>query len=135
MNRISGTIRREPSFRPSFAGVRRHPRCDLQTRVYVQDAEGWEIPLESLDFCPTGMFVRSNFLFEAGQVHTLIFESPGRETTYAVRARVVRAETGAEFGDRLPADFVPGMAYEFVDVAPRVRQGLFGLAAMCGVRV
>ncbi|RAL23593.1 hypothetical protein DL240_05385 [Lujinxingia litoralis] len=134
MNRISGSIRRQPSFRPSFAGVRRHPRCELRTQVFVQDAEGWEIPLESIDFCPTGMFVRSNFLFEPGQVHTLVFRSPAGESMYAVRARVVRAETGAEYGDRLPADFVPGMAYEFVDVAPRVRQRLFGLASQCAVQ-
>jgi hypothetical protein len=122
-------IRRQPSLRPSFAGLRKDVRRPLTLDVIVQDEDGWEIPLESIDLSTRGMFVRSNFLFEAGDVHVLIFKSPAGDHLFRVRARVVRTETGRDYGDRIPADFVPGMAYEFISIEPAMRERLLEMVA------
>lgn len=122
-------IRRQPSLRPSFAGLRKHIRRPLALDVIIQDEEGWEIPLESIDLSPCGMFVRSQFLFEAGDVHVLIFKSPEGDHLFRLLARVVRAETGKDYGDRIPSDFVPGMAYEFVSIDSPIQERIMEMVA------
>lgn len=130
MKRMQGSIRRQPSCRLSFAGLRRFPRRELSLDVIIQDQEGWEIPMESLDFSPGGIFVRSNFLFEEGSVHNLIFRCPKGSELFSLRAQIVRveAEPFAE-GAAQATNFVPGMAYEFLEVEPAQEKRLFGLAA------
>lgn len=115
MEGMQGCIRRRPSSKLDFAGIRRFPRKQVHLEVLVQDADGWELPFESLDFSPAGMFVRSNFLFETGAVHNLIFRSPDGEDLFSVRARVVRVENEVDTADD-GDERVPGMAYEFLDV-------------------
>ncbi len=130
MKGMQGRIRRRPTSNLNFAGVRRFPRKDLSVEVLVQDTEGWEIPLESLDFSPAGMFVRSNFLFEVGTIHNLIFRSPDGEELFSVRAQVVRVEN--EIADDATSDgegYAPGMAYEFIETASDQKERLQGLAA------
>ena len=130
MKGMQGRIRRQPTSNLNFAGVRRFPRKDLSIEVLVQDTEGWEIPLESLDFSPAGMFVRSNFLFEVGTIHNLIFRSPDGEELFSVRAQVVRVEN--EIADDATSDgegYAPGMAYEFIETASDQKERLQGLAA------
>lgn len=130
MKGTQGSIRRRPSSRFSFAGLRRHPRKELSVQVLVQDCDGWEVPLESVDFSPAGMFVRSNFLFEVGTVHTLIFQSPEGDELFSLRARVNRVESEAPTAEKPGGEaFVPGMAYEFIDVHPDKEDRLQGLAA------
>lgn len=130
MKRVQGSIRREPSCRLNFAGLRRFPRKELSVDVLVQDADGWEIPLETLDFSPTGMFIRSNFLFEVGTCHNLIFRCPDGEEIFSVRAQVTRVETQlGELETEGEGEFVPGMAYEFLETAPQKKQRLLGLAS------
>lgn len=130
MKGMQGSIRRQPSSRLSFAGLRRHPRADLSVEVLVQDDDGWEVPLESFDFSPAGMFVRSNFLFEVGSTHNLIFRSPDGEELFGVRGQVVRVEKEVPAGGEGDAQgFVPGMAYEFLNMATEKQQRLRGLAA------
>jgi len=102
--------RRTTEPRPSFAGIRRYNRRSIDVKVLVQDANGWEIPLEGVDLSPVGMFVRSPFLFDVGDYHTLIFRDPEGEELFRISGRVVRVQ------DDEKADGTgPGMGYEFVD--------------------
>lgn len=121
-------IRRTPQAKPSFAGLRRYNRRDLTTNVVVQDSEGWEIPLDSVDISPTGIFVRSDFLFEIGEEHTLIFEVEGKGM-FRVRARVARVEEPQEDDMFAGADFRPGMGYEFVDTEEETWHDLCAVVA------
>lgn len=122
---VSGSqIRRAPLARPSFAGLRKAVRRPMELSVLIQDSEGWEIPLESLDISPAGMFVRSNFLFEVGDVHDLIFRSNDGDGFFRIHARVTRVEQGGDYGQSLREDFTPGMAYEFLAMSDPVREGL-----------
>ncbi len=130
MKAMQGSIRRRPTSPLNFAGLRRFPRKDLEVEVLVQDRDGWEIPLESVDFSAAGMFVRSNFLFDVGSVHNLIFRSPDGQELHSLRAQVVRVECeGAEVGAGSGVEFVPGMAYEFIDGAEEKQQRLQRLVA------
>lgn len=113
MNQES-VIRRSPRHRPVFAGFRRYARQELRTDVVIQDQEGWEVPLESLNLSPTGMFVTSQFLFEVGDRHVLIFKSPETQEWLRIEGRVVRVDAGEPDVRVEPAEpSFPGMAYEF----------------------
>ncbi|MGM0555628.1 MAG: PilZ domain-containing protein [Myxococcota bacterium] len=109
-------IRRSPSPKPTFAGLRRYNRRELDFGVYLQDEDGWEIPVDGLNISPTGVFVASNFLFEVGDQHTLIIELPSGEM-FRMKARVARVE--APVDDEFDTDAVEasGMGYEFVETA------------------
>lgn len=126
MKGMQGSIRRSPASGINFAGVRRFPRKRLSVEVLVQDADGWEIPVESIDFSPVGMFVHSDFLFEVGVVHNLIFQSPDGRELFSVRAQVVRVEN--EVAGESDEEVVPGMAYEFVGIDADEKQRLERLA-------
>ncbi len=129
MTRQQGRIRRQPSSGLNFAGVRRYPRRRLSVEVLIQDAEGWEIPVESVDFSPVGMFVKSYFLFDVGAVHNLIFRCPDGEELFSVRAQVTRVENDClEDEDAAPVEVLPGMAYEFVDMTQTRKSRLRRLA-------
>lgn len=106
-------IRRSPDQRPSFSGIRRYSRRKVDFEVHIQDGDGWEIPLEAVDISPVGLFVESDFLFDVGEEHTLIFESPDEEFVFRIRGRVTRVSTG-EGPDGESGNSTPGMAYEFV---------------------
>ncbi|MFP4597351.1 MAG: PilZ domain-containing protein [Persicimonas sp.] len=121
-------IRRSPQTRPSFAGLRRYNRRQLSLDVVVQDSEGWEIPLESFDISPTGIFVRSDFLFDVGEVHTLIFQVEGRGM-FRVNARVARVEAPDEDDTFAATDVRPGMGYEFVETKEDTWEQLCAVAA------
>lgn len=114
------TIRRSPTARPNFAGFRRYVRQDVHCEVVVQDDEGWEIPFDSVNLSPTGMFVESEYLFEVGDQHVLIFRSPENDAWFRVEARVVRTEQGdPDVRVDPPEEIKPGMAYEFVGTDDR----------------
>ncbi|MFB6262208.1 MAG: PilZ domain-containing protein, partial [Bradymonadaceae bacterium] len=115
---MASRMRRRPEARSTFSGVRRHSRRSVDFEVYVQDSQGWEFPLEAADISPSGIFVRSDLLFEVGSEHVLVFRPPGTETTCRIPARVVRLEEG-ETARRV--DCSPGMAYEFLSVSDRTR--------------
>lgn len=121
-------IRRSPQAKPTFAGLRRYNRRPLETNVVVQDQDGWEIPLESVDISPTGIFVRSDYLFEIGEEHTLIFQVQNKGM-FRLRARVARVEEPDADEPFLGADLRPGMGYEFVDTAEETWQDLCAMVA------
>ena len=122
---MQGSIRRHPTTRLTFAGLRRFPRRELALDVLIQDEDGWEVPVESLDFSPSGMFVESGFLFEVGTVHNLIFRCPQGDQIFSVRAEVVRVEGSG--GDERNA--VSGMAYEFLEMGPTKQRRLVQFSA------
>ncbi len=128
LGRPYSNIRRTPQPKPTFAGLRRYNRRTLATEVVVQDQEGWEIPLESVDISPTGIFVRSNFLFDVGEEHVLIFQVEGKGM-FRVRARVARVEEPDDEQGFAGAEIRPGMGYEFVDTEEDTWQDLCALVA------
>ena len=119
----SSSIRRQPTLRPMFAGMRRHDRKDASLEIIAQDEHGWEIPFESVNISPTGVFVRSSYLFELGQIHRLILRSPSTSQWVSLRARVVRVERNERGRD------IPGMAYEFIHDTARSSDALSDLVA------
>jgi hypothetical protein len=106
-----------------FAGMRRHDRKDARIEILVQDEHGWEIPFESVNISPTGVFVRSAYLFEIGQIHRLIMHAPRSREFISIRARVVRVEVSERGLD------VPGMAYEFIHETDRTAGAISDLVA------
>ena len=122
---MQGSIRRQPTTRLTFAGLRRFPRRELALEVLIQDEEGWEVPVESLDFSPSGMFVESGFLFEVGTIHNLIFRCPQGDQIFSVRAEVVRVQ-GARQEEK---DIAAGMAYEFLEMGTTKQRRLVELSA------
>ena len=123
-------IRRSPRTRPVFAGFRRYSRQDLRTEVVIQDNEGWEVPLESVNLSPTGMFIESQYLFEIGDRHVLIFQSPETAEWLRIEARVVRVDSGdSDVRVEPPEPCNPGMAYEFEATDDRTWSELCALLA------
>lgn len=121
------TIRRAPTARPAFTGFRRYGRADVETEIIIQDSEGWEIPLECVNLSPTGMFVHSQFLFDVGEEHVLIFREPRDQQWIRIAARVVRVEQGID--ELADSDAVPGMAYEFTQTDEQTWERLCELVA------
>lgn len=123
-------IRRAPVAQPTFNGFRRYGRAELGSEIIIQDIEGWEVPLDCVNVSPTGMFVESQYLFDIGDEHVLIFCSPQRDELFRVRARVVRVEEGdSELRVEAPEDQTPGMAYEFVNTDERTWERLCSIVA------
>ncbi len=125
--RAKSVIRRRPAARQSFAGFRRYGRRDVRTDVVIQDADGWEIPLESVNVSPTGIFVESPLLFEVGDTHTLMFRTSDGALV-RVHGRVVRVDRG--YDERgVAVDESPGMAYEFVETDDQTWNKLCAMVA------
>lgn len=119
----SQSIRRRPiSLKPS-TGIRRYDRTGFDQEVLVQDDEGWEIQVDSVDISANGMFVKSAALFEVGDLHTLhFFDENG--SPFRVDARVVRV---AEHSNVLDED--SGMGYEFQGIDEYTYDALCGAIA------
>ncbi len=111
-------IRRKPVALKPENGIRRYDRSGFDQQIFVQDEEGWEVPLESMDLSASGMFVKSSALFEIGETHTLHFvNSDG--SPLRVDAKVVRvcAPSPSLIDDA-------GMGYEFQDIDERTYDAL-----------
>ena len=121
------TIRRSPRSQPTFNGFRRYGRAELGEQIIVQDDDGWELPLQAANLSPTGMFVESQFLFDVGDEHVLIFRSPMQERWFRVRARVVRVDEGDD--EEALDEPSPGMAYEFLNTDEDTWESLCSLVA------
>ena len=99
--------------------TRKQDRAALELPVVVSDAANkvhGGIRFPSADVSTGGAFLRTDLLFEVGDVLTLQFSLGAR----AVRAqgRVVRVSRD------LTKDHVPGMGIEFLDLAPDDRAAI-----------
>jgi c-di-GMP-binding flagellar brake protein YcgR len=115
----NGEARKETGPRPTLHNLRdtrREPRAALELPVVVSDAANrvrGGIRFQSADISTGGAFLRSDLLFEVGELLTLQFKVGSGAAARDVRARgrVVRVA-------RDPAkDPVPGMGVEFVDLS------------------
>ena len=100
--------------------TRKHPRVDLEVPVLVSDiAKKVRKPIRfaSADVSGGGACLRSDLLFEVGEVLHLEFDLPGG---HRIRAdgRVVRVSRGGQ------KDKHAGMGREFVDLMPDDRAAL-----------
>ena len=107
---------------PIRRDTRRHSRSTLVLPVTVSDASSKArvgIRFDSADVSGGGAFLRSDMLFEVGEVLLLQFSLPdGRPIR--VRGRVVRATREVD-QDR---DRHPGMGVEFVEISPEDRAAI-----------
>ena len=99
---------------------RQHPRHAVELPITVSDADNRVVAViqfSTQDMSMGGAFVRSQLLFEIGEVLLLQFTLPdGRVVKCS--GKVVRV--ARDDGD----DVVPGMGIEFVDLPERDRQAL-----------
>jgi len=112
---------------PAVAGIRRFNRVDLDIEVILQDDEGWEYPVEAVDISPTGVYVASDFLFDEGTEHDIMFRAPSGEILFRLAGRVVRVVEGPDeqrASDEKAHDNPPGMAYEFHRASEETRRRL-----------
>lgn len=124
MYRGNSRIRRHPSIKPMFAGLRHYDRKDVEIGVTVVDDDGFAIPFETVNISESGLFIGSQYLYDIGTEHTLVLEVVGAGAI-EVRARVVRVEGGNEPG----GVGVSGMAYKFIETDTRTHDGLAQLVA------
>lgn len=105
---------------PVRKDTRKHTRSTLEVPVVVSDATNrvrGGIRFESADVSGGGAFLRSDLLFEIGELLTLEFDLPGGRHVKA-RGRVVRVSRDGS------KDKYPGMGVEFVDLAPEDRAAI-----------
>ena len=118
-----GMIRRHPHIKPMFAGLRHHDRKKANLHVTIIDEDGWAIPFESADISPSGVFIASDYLYEAGRVHDLLVRDQHGHTT-RIKGQIVRVEGGAPSSASRA-----GMAYKFLSTDQRTFQSLSQLVA------
>lgn len=132
------SVRRPGGIQPSFAGVRRFPRKAMEITVIVEDAEGWQIPMTTVDLSVGGVFLQSSAFLELGDVRTLWFRCPVSQELLPVRARVVRLQDGRveeDIFDERPAHplqqdpEITGMAFEFMEMSAETRDMLESLVS------
>ncbi|HET6284497.1 MAG TPA: PilZ domain-containing protein [Polyangia bacterium] len=98
---------------PLRRDTRKHVRASLELPVVVSDASNrvqGGIRFSSADVSGGGAFLRSDLLFEVGEVLNLDFQLPGGRRIQT-RGRVVRVSR-AQTDER-----TPGMGVEFVGLA------------------
>jgi hypothetical protein len=132
---------------PVRRDTRKHARATLELPVVVSDAANrvsGGIRFASADVSGGGAFLRSDLLFEVGEILTLEFDLPGGRHVRA-RGRVVRVsrgqhpqqdeatepkEQGADPAEtngkprRSSRDRFAGMGVEFVDLSPEDRAAI-----------
>jgi hypothetical protein len=121
---------------PVRRDTRKHARATLELPVIVSDAANrvhGAIRFASADVSGGGAFLRSDMLFEIGELLTLEFDLPGGRHVRA-RGRVVRVSRGAgqtgrgrdddAHRDPRDRDRYPGMGVEFVDLDPADRTAI-----------
>ena len=107
---------------PIRRDTRRHTRSSLVLPVLVSDAASKArtgIRFDSADVSGGGAFLRSDILFEVGELLLLQFSLPDGRPIRA-RGRVVR--TTREVDEA--RERIAGMGVEFVDLAPEDRDAI-----------
>jgi c-di-GMP-binding flagellar brake protein YcgR len=103
--------------------TRKFPRTGLEVAVLVSDAAKKvrkPIRFSSADVSGGGTFLRSDLLFEVGEVLHLEFDLPNGHHIGA-DGRVVRVARGGQ------KDKYPGMGLEFIDLSPDDRAAIVRL--------
>ena len=104
--------------------TRKHSRASVELPVTIRDpanlARGGGIRFDSADVSGGGAFLRSDLLFEIGELLSIEFDLPGGRHIGA-QGRVVRVsrQQGNEGRDR-----PPGMGVEFVGLSPEDRAAI-----------
>jgi c-di-GMP-binding flagellar brake protein YcgR len=107
---------------PVRRDTRRHTRSTLVLPVLVSDASSKArvgIRFDSADVSGGGAFLRSDMLFEVGELLVLQFSLPDGRVIRS-KGRVVRATREVD-ADR---ERVAGMGVEFVELAPEDRDAI-----------
>ena len=97
--------------------MRKHSRRTAELPVLVSDSSNRVragIRFGAADVSPGGAFLRSDLLFEVGEILNLEIELPGK-TRLKTRGRVVRVSRG---------ETPPGMGIEFVDLSDADRAAI-----------
>jgi hypothetical protein len=117
---------------PVRRDTRKHARGSLAVPVTVSDAASKArvgIRFDSADVSGGGAFLRSDMLFEVGELLVLQFSLPDGRVIRA-RGRVVRASRGAQDGYANVSDGKDrpsGMGIEFVDLPAEDRAAIDAL--------
>jgi uncharacterized protein (TIGR02266 family) len=101
--------------------ARQQTRSSLELPVLVSDASNrvqGGIRFDPADVSTGGAFLRSDLLFEVGELLTLQFQLPDGGPTIRAQGRVVRVSR------EVSKDHVPGMGVEFVDLSPDDRAAI-----------
>jgi hypothetical protein len=112
---------------PVRRDTRKHARATMELPVVVSDTSQrvkGAIRFASADVSGGGAFLRSDVLFEIGEMLTVEFDLPsGRHVR--TRGRVVRVTRGAQGAGEAPArDRHPGMGVEFIDLSAEDRAAI-----------
>jgi c-di-GMP-binding flagellar brake protein YcgR len=110
---------------PVRRDTRKHARGSLALPVFVSDAVSKArvgIRFDSADVSGGGAFLRSDMLFEVGELLMLQFSLPDGRAISA-RGRVVRASREVRDGET-GKERVSGMGIEFVDLPPEDRAAI-----------
>ena len=103
---------------------RAHKRLPVSLRISLQeDGEDISVNFSVIDISEGGLFVRSNILWEPGQIFFLRFSLPGSDHLISVKGEVARSEDKYFlFHDEDTKDPIPGMGIRFVDLSEEDRE-------------
>ena len=100
--------------------ARKQARGVLELPVVVTDAShrgAGGVRFDAADVSAGGAFLRSDMLFEVGELLTLRFDLPQGGASIRTAGRVIRVSRGQ-------SKEVPGMGVEFVDLQPADRAAI-----------
>ncbi len=101
---------------------RRFSRHMLDVEIQVGDQSmGGQLQFESLDFSAGGVFLKSDLLFEKGEILLMSFVLPGASFAIRTRGRVVRVNKDDITENDTKA---AGMGIEFLDLSEAERAAL-----------
>ncbi|MCK5809307.1 PilZ domain-containing protein [bacterium] len=96
-----------------------HKRTSVELKIALQeDGDDISINFSVIDISEGGLFVRSNILWEPGQIFFLKFTLPNSDEEIAVKGEVARSEDKYFlFITEDQQDPIPGMGLKFVDLS------------------
>jgi c-di-GMP-binding flagellar brake protein YcgR len=101
--------------------ARKQARAVLELPVVVSDPAKrvtGGVRFDAADISTGGAFLRTDLLFEVGELLTLQFELPAGGGIIRTTGRITRVSRGRSKDD------VPGMGVEFVDLQPKDRAAI-----------
>jgi type IV pilus assembly protein PilZ len=103
---------------------RLHKRTTVSLKISLQeDGDDISINFSVVDISEGGLFVKSNILWEPGQIFFLNFVLPGSDDEISVKGEVARSEDKYFlFFTEDQTDPIPGMGLKFVDLSDDDRE-------------